>query len=569
MARQVLALFVVIAQATPSAGAHPQSTPPGPAIGHSPLKCIEEDQHPHVRAAIAPGPVERRRVYFKAHQYPDWYYIEMEEAELPNHLGILPKPLPGTSQVDYYLYALDAQLQTAQSPQFDPDVERTCRRDQGAWLPDRQASPRITVYATAAGQRPIPPGFAATGIVAFVNADGERLSDDELMAALLAPSSWLELAAAIALLRQGDYAAALAKLEAVVGQSGPALEQAQAHLYRGSALFELKQESPAVAELRQALRLAPDLRLDPDEFPPLVGQTLEAIRRETSRTAAVVPSGPSEPASPGPAGSEPTGSEPTSEPRAKRSVLPYVLGAAGVTGIALVVGGGSDAAPPASPTPLPSATPTPATPSPSPTPPRCGYQARPATQAFPKAGGSGTCDISTSAECTWTAESSVNWIQIRGERSGRGSGRVRFDVASNSQNEQRRGFVRLREKESVRCQVDQNPGGYTPPITLAWSSEILVPGGAGRVVVNGTPSALHGGRVQAHAPRLPGRNRIEAELLSGRSQPGVWRFRIEGGLRGDSLRVERGSVAQHTGATLVFRLRGQAGERVAFSFEMD
>jgi len=473
VARQLVALLVVIAQATPSAATLPRGTPQAPAIGHSPLKCIEEDEHPHVRAAIAPGPVERRRVYFKAHQYPDWYYIEMEEAELPNHLGILPKPLPGTSQVDYYLYALDAQLQTAQSPEYGPDVERTCRRDPGAWLPPRLTSPSITVYGTAAGQRPIPPGFAATGIVAFVSAAGETLSGESLSTpAQEASSSDLELAAAIALVRQGDYATALARLEAVVGQSGSALERAQAHLYRGTALFEWKQEPAAVAELRQALSLAPELRLDPDEFPPQVNQALEAIRQESSREAAAVPPDGNPPTGSGPpAGSgDATDAAPAHEPRAKRSLLPYVLGAVGVGTIALVAGGGSDATGSAPPAPLPSATPPPApTPSPSPTP-RCGYQARPETQAFPPAGGSGTCEISTTAECAWTAESSVSWIQVRGERSGRGNGRVRFDVAANGQNEQRRGFVRLRERESVRCQINQNAGGYVPPVAASWSS---------------------------------------------------------------------------------------------------
>jgi hypothetical protein len=118
--------------------------------------------------------VQKSRVYFKAHQFPDWYYVEMETQQMPNYLGVLPKPLPGTAKVDYYVYALDGQLQTTQTAEYDPAVEKACRRDPAAAA--LQKEPRITLYGTREGQLPIPPGFDKAGIVAFVTVAGATIA---------------------------------------------------------------------------------------------------------------------------------------------------------------------------------------------------------------------------------------------------------------------------------------------------------------------------------------------------------------------------------------------------------
>lgn len=156
-----------------SAAGVPAAT--GPSIDHSPLKCLEENLFPEVRAAVqSPASVQKSRVYFKAHQYPDWYYVEMGSDQVPNYLGVLPKPLPGTAKVDYYVYALDSQLQTTQTSEYDPDVSKACRRDAAGAVPRKD--PRITLYGTKEGQAPIPPGFNKAGIVAFVTVAGAMIA---------------------------------------------------------------------------------------------------------------------------------------------------------------------------------------------------------------------------------------------------------------------------------------------------------------------------------------------------------------------------------------------------------
>jgi len=153
----------------------PSQTPGGaavtPSIGHDPLECIKVDTFPQVDAAISsPLGVARTRVYFKAHQHPDWYYADMKASETAQFLATLPKPLPETRQLDYYVYALDTQFQTAQTSEFGPQVvKETCRRDAGLWLPPEGG---IVVGATKEGQPPIPPGFSPRGIVGFVTVAG-------------------------------------------------------------------------------------------------------------------------------------------------------------------------------------------------------------------------------------------------------------------------------------------------------------------------------------------------------------------------------------------------------------
>jgi hypothetical protein len=68
----------------------------------------------------------------------------------------------------------------------------------------------------------------------------------------------------------------------------------------------------------------------------------------------------------------------------------------------------------------------------------------------------------------------------------------------------------------------------------------------------------------------PGRHRLEATLVDAGGRPGTWRFDL-GGLSpvAGSLRVVAGEAALLGSSEVVFRLRGKAGERVVFAFEVE
>ncbi len=51
--------------------------------------------------------------------------------------------------------------------------------------------------------------------------------------------------------------------------------------------------------------------------------------------------------------------------------------------------------------------------------------------------------------------------------------------------------------------------------------------------------------------------------------PGVWRFSLFGSLKAGSLRVLQGQPALVTEDGIVFRMRGEPGEKVAFSLTVE
>jgi hypothetical protein len=74
----------------------------------------------------------------------------------------------------------------------------------------------------------------------------------------------------------------------------------------------------------------------------------------------------------------------------------------------------------------------PAPPPPPPPPPACSYSIQPTGQTLPNGGGTGTIDVTTTANsCAWTAKSNVGWILITAGATGTGNGPVTFTVGAN------------------------------------------------------------------------------------------------------------------------------------------
>jgi hypothetical protein len=116
------------------------------------------------------------------------------------------------------------------------------------------------------------------------------------------------------------------------------------------------------------------------------------------------------------------------------------------------------------------------------------------------------------------------------------------------------------------------PSGQAAPRRLSWNSELVVDGGAGQVIANGQNAVFAGrGRSSAIANGRRGDNRIEAQLVQGSGRPGTWKFEMSGtsSFQAGSLRVIAGEVAQITGDSITFRLKGTPGERVVFSFKTE
>ena len=149
----------------------------GLIVDHAGVDCIAEDQHSMLSSVIQPeDQVQSARIYFRAAQHPDFYYVVMQQGLMTEagtvtqpdgeiFTGILPIPGPETEKVIYYLEAVDPNFNMAQSQEHDPDVtdlDNCKRRDPGAAYYTGQ-DPGIIVGATVAGASAVPVGFQAAG----------------------------------------------------------------------------------------------------------------------------------------------------------------------------------------------------------------------------------------------------------------------------------------------------------------------------------------------------------------------------------------------------------------------
>jgi hypothetical protein len=105
--------------------------------------------------------------------------------------------------------------------------------------------------------------------------------------------------------------------------------------------------------------------------------------------------------------------------------------------------------------------------------------------------------------------------------------------------------------------------------TTVWSSDLSVPDGRMQVVVNGASPAFPGpGRGFGTARLVEGENRVEALLVESGRKAGLWRIdlRPSEAILAGSLRVISGDVVQLGPASATFRLSGNPGERIVFTF---
>jgi hypothetical protein len=194
------------------------------------------------------------------------------------------------------------------------------------------------------------------------------------------------------------------------------------------------------------------------------------------------------------------------------------------------------------------------------------YELAPADQTFTLAGGPGSCEVRTAADCRWSARASDDWITITSGQSGRGNGTITFLVLATVSS--RNGRVTVAEGGESRCDIRQTGVLVAEPSASlrAWTSRLDVPGASGQVLLDGMLVAVvPAGRPHTGRIAQAGRHRVEAVLTRAAPKGGTWRFEIAG-LQAGSLEVSAGTPAAVGPSTVAFRLEGRAGERLSFSF---
>lgn len=376
------------------------------------------------------------------------------------------------------------------------------------------------------------------------------------------------LAAGIALVKQGDFEAAVLRLDAAArrldAEGGRPSESAAAYLYLGVCYLQLDQSILADAKFREAARRDPQLRLDPAQFSPEVIRHFEQARVATAPVEQRTPSGAA--ASPG---------TPSGKKRHRAALITGALLVVG-GGTALALSAGSSAgSTPTTTIPVGGGTSTTTTSTTSTTtttttttttlPPACEYQAMADTPSFGVVGGAGTCRVETANACRWSVQSSAPWIVVTGDPSGQGRGSVTFLVAANT-GSARSGEVRV-TGTSARCQVSQAGVLLRELSEGEWVSHLDVPGATAQVTIDGGGAVYQAAGVQrGRLPAPAGRHRIEATLVKADGRSGTWRFLFSGNHAGPIWHL-RGDVLAVTATSIVFRVPGRAGAQVGFAID--
>jgi hypothetical protein len=143
----------------------PATAPPtsGAAINFDAVTCFVAGEFPLLDAGIEPTPnVARARVYFRAAQGTNFYYVEMTQ-DVGRFFGKLPRPKVEASPITYYLQATTTEFEESQTPEIEAIVVEN-KDDCG----DRKVAAfgppgEVTVFSAATGASIAPAGFAAGG----------------------------------------------------------------------------------------------------------------------------------------------------------------------------------------------------------------------------------------------------------------------------------------------------------------------------------------------------------------------------------------------------------------------
>lgn len=169
----LLAVPAAVAQELPPPGSTPiglaSPAPNTTTIDHEPVGCMVAGQFPLIESRIEPAAsVARARVYFRAAQAENWYYVEMTPSET-GFVGKLPRPKLEASPIVYYIQAATTDFGEGQTPQASAIVVNEpsdCPEDKK--LAAIGPPGEVTVFSAATGAAIAPAGFAAGGVALTV-----------------------------------------------------------------------------------------------------------------------------------------------------------------------------------------------------------------------------------------------------------------------------------------------------------------------------------------------------------------------------------------------------------------
>jgi hypothetical protein len=141
-------------------------------IDHDPLACVTTVKRPVVAAKIQPGPELSKSYVFWRAPGDDYFYYTIMDGPPSDVKGVIPRPRPEVSSVEYFVQATDTAALSRKTPDYSPPVVRgeLCR-DTGMAVPVTGAA-GLTIGLTNEKQSPIPRGFNKDDIAAVILVTG-------------------------------------------------------------------------------------------------------------------------------------------------------------------------------------------------------------------------------------------------------------------------------------------------------------------------------------------------------------------------------------------------------------
>ena len=138
-----------------------------PIIEHQPVPCSLPAKHTRICALIADdGEIKKAKIYFRAKGESAFYWSEMG-LDFRNFCATLPVPEPSVRAVEYHIWAIDDDLQTRRTTDFEisVDPEQSCPHPVLDEDPERTS--RLVVYATTRKQGKKLRHFSAEGVTFY------------------------------------------------------------------------------------------------------------------------------------------------------------------------------------------------------------------------------------------------------------------------------------------------------------------------------------------------------------------------------------------------------------------
>jgi hypothetical protein len=133
-------------------------------IDHAAVSCVVAGKYPRFEARFDPAAdVSRARLHFRPAGSPHWYSVAMK-SEAGAFTGVLPKPKPTLTKIEYYIEVTDTAFGANRTREFAPEVDDGPLACKDKVLAAVLEAASVIVEAPA-GAPLVPVGFEPAGVI--------------------------------------------------------------------------------------------------------------------------------------------------------------------------------------------------------------------------------------------------------------------------------------------------------------------------------------------------------------------------------------------------------------------